>query len=101
MTAVRRWTAILCLGLTAVSVSAQTRPRPQTNNMNQAVTTPPATSSTPPVTAETDRDLTDPNALRISLDDALRTAIERNLGITLQNFDVQMASQSLREQYGI
>ncbi len=98
MTVVRRWTAILCLWLMAASLSAQTTPRPQT--MNQAVTTPTQTS-TPPVTAETDKDYTDPNALRISLGDALRTSIERNLGISLQSYDVQMAGEALREQYSL
>jgi len=100
MMAVRRWTSVCCLGLTAITVSAQTTPRPQTTNMNQTVTTP-SRAATPPVTAETDRDLNDPNALRISLADGLRTAIERNLGISLQSYDVEMSAESLRGQYGL
>lgn len=98
MTAVRRWTSILCLWLIAVSVFAQTTPQ---TSMTQRVTTPSTPSQTPPVTAETDADLTNPNALKLSLQEALRSSIERNLGISLQGYDFQMAAESLREQYGL
>jgi outer membrane protein len=95
MTAVRRWTSIICLSLTATWLPAQTTPAPRTTT---ATTT---QRTTEPVTAETDRDLSDPNALKLSLQDALHTAMERNLGISLQTFDYQMAGESLRSQYGL
>lgn len=94
MTAVRRWTSIICLSLTATWCLAQTT-APQTTT---ATTT---QRTTEPVTAETDRDQNDPSALRLSLQDALRTAMERNLGISLQNYEYQMAGESLRSQYGL
>jgi outer membrane protein len=95
MTAVRRWTSIICLSLTATWLPAQTTPAPRPTT---ATTT---QRTTEPVTAETDRDLTDPNALKVSLQDALHTAMERNLGISLQTYDYQMAGESLRSQYGL
>jgi HAE1 family hydrophobic/amphiphilic exporter-1 len=51
--------------------------------------------------AETVQDANNPRALRLSLDDALRTSMERNLGVQLQSFEYQEASQSLRSSYGI
>ncbi|HEX2061826.1 MAG TPA: TolC family protein [Thermoanaerobaculia bacterium] len=63
--------------------------------------TPAASRAAEPVTAETDQDVNNPRALRLSLNDALRTAIERNLGVQLQEFEYQEASHSLRSQYGI
>ncbi len=95
MTAVRRWTSIICLSLTATWMPAQTT-APQTTTA-----APTAQRTTEPVTAETDRDQSDPNALRLSLQDALRTAMERNLGISLQSYDYQMAGEALRSQYGL
>ena len=53
------------------------------------------------VAADTDKDLTDPRALRLSLDDAIRTTMQRNVGISLQRYDYRMAGESLRSSYGI
>ncbi|MGZ5475166.1 MAG: TolC family protein [Thermoanaerobaculia bacterium] len=94
MTAVRRWTSIICLSLAATSLSAQTAAKPQTTSATTR-------RATEPVTAETDRDLSDPSALKVSLQDALRTSMERNLGISLQSYDFRMAGESLRSQYGL
>ena len=88
MTAVQRWTSIICLSLTATSLPAQT-------------TTTTARRTTQPVTAESDKDLADPNAMKLSLQDAIRTSMERNLGISLQSYDYRMAGESLRSQYGL
>jgi outer membrane protein len=88
MSFLRRLTTILCLSLLATSLVAQT-----------AQTTPPRT--TDPVTAETDRDANDPQALQLGLTDALRTAMRNNLGVELQSYDYRMAGHSLRSQYGI
>jgi outer membrane protein len=97
MTAVRRWTSIICLALMAISLSAQTTTTTQT----QTTTTATSQRTTQPVTAETDKDLTDPNAMKLSLQDVFRTSMERNLGISLQSYDYRMAGESLRSQYGL
>ena len=86
MTAVRRLTTLLCLSLFATSVLAQT---PDTT----------VRRTTDAVTAETDRDINDPRALKLSLEQALRTAMQRNLGVELQSYDYRMSGHSLRSQY--
>ena len=63
-----------------------------------APTTEPVTAQ---VSADTDKDLTDPRALKLSLDDALKTSMERNVGIAIQRFDYLESGQSLRSSYGI
>ena len=67
----------------------------------QATVTVPGRTATSQVTAETDTDLTNPRALRLSLDDAIKTTMVRNVGISLQRYDYLMAGQSLRGSYGI
>ena len=101
MTAVRRWTSIICLTLMAVSLSAQTTTTTTTTTQTQTTVTAAGLKTTQPVTAETDKDLTDPNAMKLSLQDAFRTSMERNLGISLQSYDFRMAGESLRSQYGL
>ena len=86
MTAVRRLTTLLCLSLFATTLLAQTPEAP-------------VRRTTEAVTAETDRDVNDPRALKLSLEDALRTAMQRNLGVELQSYDYRMAGHSLRSQY--
>ncbi len=90
MTAVRRLTMMTCVLLVATSLLAQT-----------TTTTTEGRRTTEAVTAETDQDMNDPRAMRLSLDQALATAVERNLGIQLQGYDFRMAGESLRSQYGI
>ena len=87
MTAVRRLATIMGVSLLATTLVAQTTETPQ--------------RTTEPVTAETDRDLNNQNALRLSLDEALRTAVRQNLGIELQSYDYRMSGESLRSQYGL
>lgn len=89
MTVFRRLPTILCLSLLATQLVAQT-----------AETTTPS-RTVEPVTAETDQDVNDPQALRLSLTDALGTAMRNNLGVELQSYDYQMAGASLRSQYGL
>ncbi len=96
MTVARRWTSIICLSLTATTLLAQTTTTTQTTATGST-----AQRTTQPVTAETDKDLTDPNAMKVSMQDALRTSMERNLGIALQTYDYRMAGESLRSQYGL
>jgi outer membrane protein len=86
MTAVRRLIMILTLSLAAVALFAQETPAPR---------------STETPTAETDRDATDPRALRLSLSGALNTALEQNLGIDVQTFEYQISGENLRAQYGL
>ena len=98
MTAVRRLFAAIC-AFGAMSLAAQTRPSTTpVPTPNVASTTEPVTA---PVTADTDRDVNNPRALRLSLDDALKTAVERNVGISLQRYTFLEAGESLRSSYGI
>ncbi|HKR66120.1 MAG TPA: TolC family protein [Thermoanaerobaculia bacterium] len=62
---------------------------------------PPAPRTTESVTAETDQDVNNARAMRLSLDEAIRTSMERNLGIQLQEFQYQQSGYSLRSSYGI
>ncbi len=86
MTAVRRLLTTLLASLAATALLAQEAPAPL---------------ATEPVTAETDQDVNNPQAMRLSLDQAIRTSMERNLGVQLQEFEYQEAGYSLRSQYGI
>ena len=99
MTVVRRLLAVIC-AFGAMSLAAQTKPatKPPTATVTVAAATEPVT---PPVTADTDKDLTNPRALKISLDDALKTAVERNVGISLQRYTFLEAGEGLRGSYGI
>ena len=113
MSVVRRWLLIPCLML-AMSLPAQTsgtakkkpakpaptevsttpEPVPQTPQANEPV-------ATPPVTADTDSDLNNPRSLKLSLSDAIRTAMSQNLGVQIQRFGYQESAQSLRGAWGI
>jgi HAE1 family hydrophobic/amphiphilic exporter-1 len=84
---VRRLITLILLSLAATTLAAQSG------------TNAPRTTET--VTAETDQDVNSPRALRLSLDEAMRLSMERNLGIQVQRYESQMAGQSLRGQYGI
>lgn len=86
MTAVRRLITILLLSLTGSVLLAQQAPAPRT---------------TEPVTAETDQDAANARAMRLTLDEAVRNTVTRNLGIDLQRFEHQIAGEEVRRQYGI
>jgi HAE1 family hydrophobic/amphiphilic exporter-1 len=86
MTAVRRLITIFTLSLAATALVAQESPAPRT---------------TAAITAGTDRDAADPRALRLTLSDALGTAMQQNLGIELENYEYRISDQNLRGQYGI
>jgi len=88
MTAVRRLITIFTLSLAATSLFAQE-------------TTPAPRATTEQVSAETDRDANDPRALRLTLDGALNTALQQNLGVQLQTYDFRITDQNLRARYGI
>lgn len=84
---VRRMMTMLCVSLLATSLLAQTSETQR--------------RTTDPVTAETDKDLNHPTALKLSLDEALATAMRGNLGIELQSYDFRMSGEGLRSQYGL
>jgi outer membrane protein len=86
MSAVRRLLFILTALLMATALFAQETPVART---------------TEAVTAETDQDVRNERAMRLSLDEAIHTAVERNLGIQLQEFQYQQSGHSLRGAYGI
>ncbi len=85
---VRPFPLILSLSLLAATATAQ-QPARQ------------APRATERVVADTDRDVEDARVLRLSLDEALRTAMQQNLGVQLQRFDYSASGQSLRASYGI
>jgi outer membrane protein len=90
MTAVRRLITIFVLSLAATTLLAQDTPAPERT-----------TRAAEPVTAETDQDVNNARALRLSLDEAIRTSMERNLGVQLQAFEYQESGYTLRGSYGI
>lgn len=92
MTAVRRLITILSLLLATAAVAQQ----PATPAA--APQTPRATEQ---VTADTDRDVSDARALRLSLADAIQTSLKQNLGVELQRFSTLQSGQSLVAQYGV
>jgi outer membrane protein len=95
----RRLLLIVSLA-SATTLIAQTTTR-KTPTPAPTVITVGVPEQTANVAADTDKDLTDPRALRLSLDDAIRTTIQRNVGISLQRYDYRMAGESLRSSYGI
>lgn len=90
MTVVRRLITIFVLSLVATTLLAQDTPAASTS-----------ARTTAPVVAETDQDVNSPRALKLSLEEAIRTSMQRNLGVQLQAFDYQEAGQSLHGSYGI
>lgn len=92
MTAVRKLTALVCSLVAPVLLAQST---------TTATPTTGAVPATPAVTADTDRDANDARALRLSLDDALKTAMQRNLGIQVSRYELRASGESLRGQYGI
>lgn len=61
----------------------------------------PAARATETVSAETDRDANDPRAMRLTLEGALNTALQQNLGVQLQTYEYRISDQNLRSQYGM
>jgi len=108
-TAVRRLLIIACV-VSTLSLSAQTTKKTTTTSSTPAtVTTDPAQANvdipksdqamTAPVSADTDKDASDPRATRLSLDAAVHTALERNIGLQLQRYDLGMAGAQLQGAY--
>jgi HAE1 family hydrophobic/amphiphilic exporter-1 len=113
MTAVRRLLIIVCALAATTMASAQTtrrRPTPApppapepttvTTNPEQVNVPPSDQAATAPVTADTDKDISNPRALHLTLDEAIKMTMERNLGIEISRYNERMAGESLRSQYG-
>jgi HAE1 family hydrophobic/amphiphilic exporter-1 len=86
---IRRLTAMLCLSFLTAAAFAQT-PTSETQRR-----------TTEAVSAETDQDVNNPRRVQLTLDQALATAMQNNLGIQLESYDFRMAGESLRSQYGL
>ncbi|HSY51779.1 MAG TPA: TolC family protein [Thermoanaerobaculia bacterium] len=111
-TAVRRLLIIACV-MGALSLSAQTTkkttattPQPisdQTIAPSQtSVDIPKADQeATPPVSAETDKDASDPRVMKLSLDDAIHTSLAKNIGVQLQRYDLGMAGSGIMSAYSV
>ena len=101
MTAVRRLLIIVC-ALSASMLPAQTtttttaQPAPVPAEGPQS-----SQSAAGKVAADTDQDISNPRSMRLTLDDAIHTAIKQNLGVELQRYEYGMAGEQLRGSYGI
>ncbi|HEV7426448.1 MAG TPA: TolC family protein [Thermoanaerobaculia bacterium] len=109
--AVRRLLIIACVA-SALPLSAQTTKK------TTASTPPPVTVSTSPsgapadvpaadqaptvtVSAATDQDVNNPRAMRLSLDDAIHTMLQKNIGVQIQRYDLQMSAEGILGAYNI
>jgi outer membrane protein len=115
-TAVRRLLIIVCVAgatvcvTSTVSLSAQTT-RKTTTPQPATVTTEPSQvnvdvpkldqAATVQVSADSDKDASNPRAMRLSLDDAIHTTLERNIGVQLQRYDLGMAGAEVTGAYGV
>jgi len=93
MSQIRRVLIFACIALGATALTAQT-PGTTTTQQQKDET------YTTPVTAETDKDVSNPRALNLSLAESIRLAAAQNLGVQIQRYDWAEAGQSLREAYG-
>lgn len=95
MSQIRRVLISACIALSATALIAQTPGTTTTTQQEQKEET-----YTSPVTAETDKDVSNPRAMKLSLDDAIRTAVGQNLGVQVTRYSYREAGESLREAYG-
>ena len=110
-TAVRRLLIIACV-VSAMPLLAQTTKKTTTSSPT------PATVSTDPVrngvdvpqadqaptvsvSADTDKDVNNPRAVRLSLDDAVHTMLQKNIGVQIQRYDLLMSGQQVIGAYGV
>lgn len=113
MTSIPRFLTFACVALSAVALSAQTAGT--TKQTKKPVPAPTTVSTDPgakpdaqkneeaytaPVVADTDKDVNNPNALRLGLADAISTAVQQNIGVQIQRYDYREAGQSLLTAYG-
>jgi len=114
MTPIRRLLLVVCVAATAATLHAQTTSATTKKTPPPAaVSTNPETSPaqpgqkvevdeayTTPVTADTDKDVSNPRSLKLSLDDAIKTAMSQNIGVELQRYTYRESGESLREAWG-
>ncbi|HEX9162711.1 MAG TPA: TolC family protein, partial [Thermoanaerobaculia bacterium] len=86
--------------MTATALAAQTT-TPKQPASTTSTTTTTSTRATEPVTAETDADVANPRALKLTLDESLRTSMQRNLDVGINRYNYVMGGESLRSQYGL
>ena len=110
--AVRRLLIIACVAST-ISLSAQTTkkttkpaaPQPAAESAEPAQPAYDSTRAdqamTVKVSADTDKDADDPRALHLSLDDAVHTMLEKNIGIQIQRYDLLMSGEQVIGAYGV
>ncbi|HEV7486765.1 MAG TPA: TolC family protein [Thermoanaerobaculia bacterium] len=110
-TAVRRLLIIACvasaLPLSAQTTKKTTTPTPQpatvtTDPVRNGVDVPQADQApTVSVSADTDKDVNNPRAMRLSLDEAIQTMLQKNIGLQIQRYDVAMSVEGVTSAYGI
>lgn len=117
-TAVRRLLIIVCVAGATVCVSSTVSLSAQTTRKTTTSTPQPAAMSTdearangdipksdqaatPTVSADTDRDGSDPRAMRLSLDDAIHTTLQQNIGVQLQRYGLRMAGEGITGAYSV
>ena len=107
--AVRRLLIIACAA-SALPLSAQTTKKTTTTTPATVTTSPsgapvdvPPADQAPTVTvsADTDKDVSNPRALRLSLDDAIHTMLQKNIGVQIQRYDLQMTAEGIMGAYNI
>ena len=110
-TAVRRLLIIACVA-SAVSLSAQTKKKTTTSTPQpMTVTTDPVRNGvdvpqadqapTVTVSADTDKDVNNPRAVKLSLDDAVHAMLQKNIGVQIQRYDLLMSGEQVLGAYGI
>ena len=110
-TAVRRLLIIACV-VSALPLFAQTTKKTTTSTPQPAtVTTDPVRNGvdvpqadqapTVSVSADTDKDADNPRAMRLSLDDAIHTMLQKNIGVQIQRYDLQMSAEGVMGAYNI
>lgn len=110
--AVRRLLIIACV-VSALPLFAQTTKKTTTSTTPQPVTVttspsgapvdvPPADQApTVSVSAATDQDVNNPRALKLTLDDAIHTMLQKNIGVQIQRYDLQMSAEGVMGAYNI
>ena len=109
--AVRRLLIIACVA-SALPLLAQTTKKTTTSTPQPATVTtspsgapvdvPPADQApTVSVSAATDQDVNNPRAMRLSLDDAIHTMLQKNIGVQIQRYDLQMSAEGITSAYSI
>jgi len=109
MTPIRRLLLAVLIAVSAVALHAQTTTTTTTTKKTTTTTTTEATTAadqkelaeySAPVTADTDKDVSNPRALKLSLNEAIDTSMAQNIGVLIQRYDYRESGQLLREAWG-